>query len=402
MIESSPNRIPYYSHVLARGESPNIEDYTDVVNILLSESLEQQIDQGKVTLAMIKPNVGPGANLLQLDDLEAADQIEEQITNLGVLAKFSFQFDEGAVDEFYEVPNKYNMLRQESSFPERFQNKWEQYRASILGGPVTVLLLHSEDGNAVQKLRAQLGHWDVETRRDRDSIRGRLGANNDNNLIHGSDSIDSVKTETWLIANSLQRKSSQLARREIDLLRREQQAGEWLYSIGILPSPDEPYGLKTNTPWKLATESAILDFSVVTRDGVIRLIEKTCIKPGSTEAMEEWMERRKIITNSGLQTPLLFAQRGATIIEEYIPYTFRDAYRAADESLKKIMLADLQKIIGSLFDAGFSPMSLHDLRSRGDDAVIIDFGFDLGASTQREITPFERALRAEKLIRSAL
>lgn len=129
-------------------------------------------------------------------------------------------------------------------------------------------------------------------------------------------------------------------------------------------------------------ETFVTDF-MLAKNGLRRhLIAKACIKFGANAVIEEWLDRRQKLTENGVILPQLETVHSATIVEEYIPYTFSEAYKqAANESLRiglKVAYAETHKrIIG----AGFRPIGmLHDLRSHGDDAVMIDVGSDLGAS----------------------
>lgn len=109
------------------------------------------------------------------------------------------------------------------------------------------------------------------------------------------------------------------------------------------------------------------------------LIAKACVKFTPLEAVKEWLERRQVINDAGLTTPKLHIVEGSVVVEEFIPHTLSDAYQnpiAYDsrERLKNGLNDTLQTIYG----LGFNALSLHDLRSRGNDVVIIDFGSDLG------------------------
>ena len=75
--------------------------------------------------------------------------------------------------------------------------------AMMKSGPTTVLLLHSGDGQAIQHWRKLVGHWDIVDTNQPETIRGKYGKDNYNNLIHGSDSPDSVKNELGLITQQL-------------------------------------------------------------------------------------------------------------------------------------------------------------------------------------------------------
>lgn len=139
-------------------------------------------------------------------------------------------------------------------------------------------------------------------------------------------------------------------------------------------------GIKVVTPWHQGgAETYVSDFLLTKSGKTQHLIAKACIKFGPREAMSEWLGRRKTLQENGVNFPELVVVDGATIVEEYIPYSFAEAFNSADSDsqpgLKFAFVDTYKRIVG----AGFSPMSVHDIRSRGNDAVVIDVGEDLGA-----------------------
>lgn len=157
------------------------------------------------------------------------------------------------------------------------------------------------------------------------------------------------------------------------------------------------------TPWHQGgAETYVADF-LLTKDGDIQhLIAKACIKFGPREAMNEWIQRRYKLEENGIIFPKLYLIDGATIVEEYIPYSFAEAFSNANgdeqSELKKAFVDTYKRIIG----AGFSPMSLHDVRSRGLDAVIIDVGEDLGPAAQIDSCSLSVVVDAEKSFRKII
>lgn len=199
-----PQRYPYFNPELSREkEEQNSVALSEVSELLDDPALEREIHAGNVTLAMIRPTVGPDANVLSLPDLEAADHIEEMIVNLGVMAKFSFQFTPNAVEEFYSGDPKESMSKGVARDPESYDSRWLEFVDFMASGPTTALLLHSYDGDAIPLWRAHLGHWNIDEVRDATTIRGSFGVNKYNNLVHGSDSIDSVFKELNIIRHNL-------------------------------------------------------------------------------------------------------------------------------------------------------------------------------------------------------
>lgn len=109
-------------------------------------------------------------------------------------------------DDFYQGSPKERQLVAEPYYQDSpFRNRWEEFIALMTSGPTSVLLLHSDDGKAIQNWRDQVGHWNIEKTVQPQTIRGQYGRDNFNNLIHGSDSQEAVKREFSIIAAQLRR-----------------------------------------------------------------------------------------------------------------------------------------------------------------------------------------------------
>ncbi len=193
-----PDSYPFYAASYSR-ETVESEVYeTEQLLARLDEPwLEEQIDAGCMTLAMIRPNVGPEANMYDLPDQDAADMIETFVEGLGVAAKFSVRFTLPAVEQFYD--NARERMEHVLPLDNHYGSRWPEYCDFMISGPVTVMLLHDPTGHAVEKWRDQLGHWNIDENRDSDTIRGRVGVNRYNNLVHGSDAPASVRQELDII-----------------------------------------------------------------------------------------------------------------------------------------------------------------------------------------------------------
>lgn len=196
--------MPFYNPELSRADfAPTNGSVSDVVELLASQDVLKQIDQGNMTLAMIRPQVGPDANLEQLPDTEAADRIEEMIEGLGVAAKFSFYFTPETVDEFYGGGPQASMEKEAPIDASKYESRWPEFKDFMCSAPTTAILLHSPDGDAIQKWRDHLGHWNIDEVRDPATIRGAFGVNKYNNLVHGSDEPAAVRRELGILTTSI-------------------------------------------------------------------------------------------------------------------------------------------------------------------------------------------------------
>lgn len=198
--------VPFYRKDLDRSSSENSPgSLYEAIKLVEDPLLKQQIYLGNVTLAMIRPSIGPEDNILGLPDLEAEARIEEMIHDLGFLAKFSIRLDQQAIEEFYSGSPEERMLKQEAEKPETYDSRWPEFVDFMISGPTTIILLHEQNGDAVQTWRNHLGHWNVEKKRDLSTIRGKLAVDQYNNLVHGGDSPESVIRELGIVSRVLSR-----------------------------------------------------------------------------------------------------------------------------------------------------------------------------------------------------
>lgn len=204
-------QVPFYSPELDRTDNDPTEKSLDLVlDILRDPRLQEEILAGNITLAMVRPNVGPEANIEGLPDAECAEKIEEMIVGLGAVTKFSFQFTKEATEEFYGGGPEASMSKEPPRNPVLYNNRWPEFVDFMTSGQTTALLLHDPEGEAIAKWRAHLGHWNIDEVRDMSTIRGILGVNKYNNLVHGSDAPEAVLRELGIIADILSKKRESL------------------------------------------------------------------------------------------------------------------------------------------------------------------------------------------------
>lgn len=198
-------KVPFYREDLDRtSQNQSNESLSQVIDLLNDPRLEEEIAAGNITLAMIRPNVGPEANNLGLEDIDAAEKIEEMIEGLGVLAKFSILFSQEAAEEFYGGGPQESMSKEKPRNPDEYESRWPEFVDFMTSGPTTVILLHSPNGDAIPRWRSHLGHWNIDEVRDETTIRGILGVNKYNNLVHGSDAPESVLRELSIIKSCVE------------------------------------------------------------------------------------------------------------------------------------------------------------------------------------------------------
>jgi len=173
------------------------------------------------------------------------------------------------------------------------------------------------------------------------------------------------------------------ARQEIDQFSGYTTApeqGAWLFAHGMLRDPYADYQLVTERPWERpGSEAYVMQFAITGPDGLAsHFIAKACIKIPVTPSLGDWLMRREVLAQRGVVVPRLHAVNRGVLIEEYIPYDFRSAYHMADDRNRGQLAEAFIDTYRRVYETGFRPTSLHDVRSHGSDVVMVDFGSDLG------------------------
>lgn len=153
----------------------------------------------------------------------------------------------------------------------------------------------------------------------------------------------------------------------------------------VIKDEGELFEITTLMDWyRGGAETYILHFSIETPHARRRFVMKACVAYVSgiplKELFAEWNKRRSRLREFHVATPSVLAMGSALVVEEYIPFTLREAF--ADPSARLHLLTSLGWTAGRIVAAGFIPLSIHDWRSRGRDVVLVDFGQDLGPAGQ--------------------
>ena len=151
-----------------------------------------------------------------------------------------------------------------------------------------------------------------------------------------------------------------------------------------LTQHDDMFTIRTDNDWvRGGDETYIYRFWISHEDGRISgYVIKACVAfvPGVSldSVLREWISRRKLLAKNGVPTPKLVACGRGIVVEELIPYKLKNIL-VNSSSAPIDILRQLATFAGVLSKLGFEPVdAFHDLRSRGYDVVIVDFGQDLG------------------------
>lgn len=173
-----------------------------VIEVLSHPGLTELIDDGKLTFAMIRPRAD--LNRRGLSDVEAAEAIARDIrAPLEVVFSISARFERKMIDELYDEKPKVTQRELAAmKYPDKFNNRWEEFADLMSSGAVTVLLLFSPGGKAIQLWREQIGHLDIAVAKE-GTLRKTWAIDTYNNLLHGSDSPDAVRRELGVLLRLL-------------------------------------------------------------------------------------------------------------------------------------------------------------------------------------------------------
>ena len=146
------------------------------------------------------------------------------------------------------------------------------------------------------------------------------------------------------------------------------------------------YRLVVDSDWhRSGAETYSFVFSLV-REGVrssFYLKACTALSFGSSvgTVLDEWVGRRKLVSDAGVSTPCLYGVAKACLLEEAVPYLLAEVLNDSRGECRADLLRQLAHYSGVLSVNGFVSLdAFSDLRSRGEDLVAIDFGEDLGPS----------------------
>jgi hypothetical protein len=157
---------------------------------------------------------------------------------------------------------------------------------------------------------------------------------------------------------------------------------EALVQLGLLKFADEKFEIREIAAWRRGgAETYIFEFTVTSSGGTRHLVLKACVAFGVATTLanifDEWLRRRSLLEQAGIETPALFAAANGVLIEEHIRWNLWDYISQYPAELDRVV--EVARYAGLLARLRFQPVdAFSDLRTRGLDVVAIDFGDDLG------------------------
>lgn len=171
--------------------------------------------------------------------------------------------------------------------------------------------------------------------------------------------------------------------RELCKVAKSTNVNDALYALGLLARRVAHFELIDSTWVRGGAETYLDRFQCIKRDdGSLDVLIKACTTFSTSTRLEEillgWIERRELLAENSITTPTLYGWGSGVIIEEYVPFEVKTLLKKTLEPPQPI-LNDLAVYAATLSRLGFSPGDpFSDLRSHGNDVVVVDFGQDLG------------------------
>lgn len=382
-----------------------LEKMGKIIEVLEHPNLQELINEGKITLGAIKPRVNESK--LKVEDDDEGERILLNMIDPSLKLIFNISLAPTAedIENFYpdNVKSRLKSLKEDES------NVWDSFKAYMLSGPVTYFLLYSEDGNAVDKWREQMGATNPLNAR-KGTIRGDFAFSIRQNMVHGSsgdthdEKVDNVTKETiWL-----RKKIKSVYEELIHVSQNQELAEEFIRDTGIISNTEQIISvIKMSEFIRSGSESYFRYHRIIfqDQDGKIgsRLVAQKAIVSlsGIEDRVRVRIERLKLLREQGIKTPKLYGVKGADIFEEYIsgerPVAEAIAIIKSSDSPRDVrinLLSQLVKIARVLDDNGFIPVDpfYDNLIFDGKDFYFVDTGHDLGGPNplKKNLISFEQ------------
>lgn len=182
-----------------------------------------------------------------------------------------------------------------------------------------------------------------------------------------------------------------------------------LVALGVCDEECRGCTIETEREWHRAGAETYALVAAITHSAGerTRLYLKACVALGDlsgvSRIVDEWIDRRAVVSAHGVSVPRLYAIHSGTLIEEYLPYMVLDLLHHRPRL--SALLESLGSTAGVLTRLGFPAFAVNDWMSRGEDVVIVDFGQDLGPpgmTVRSHAAVLEELLRAVERHRIAL
>ncbi len=170
---------------------------------------------------------------------------------------------------------------------------------------------------------------------------------------------------------------------ELLKLSRENDIAAAVRKLELCRRGQEVKAIRGSASWTIGgSETYIYPFSIIFADASCEEFILKAVTPFSPsksieDVLVEWVSRRRLLEEAGVNTPTLFFAGEGLILEKLIPHSLKEVLDKArcDEGL----ILEVFRYAGVLHRLGFMPNApFADLRTDGTHVFAIDFGEDLG------------------------
>lgn len=355
-----------------------------ILDVLSHPGLDTLIDQGQITLGIIKPHANEGRGLPE-DDEEAAQAVLREIGDENIVFTFSTKLNPEEAEDFYrDIKEKYSRVKDESG-----RSVWDRINEFVQSGPLTFLIIHREEGDAVSWWRNKMGATKANEA-DPASIRGKYAIQEKlpNNITHGSDSVESVRKEVGVLREVVSR-----IYEDIERTNRFFPSGKLLQRLQFLGVDEELISIQRIFDSGRMAESWIYGFEVKykDKDGNLKtkyLKEKNLISAGGDLSYKTEVQERRFreVGQMGIPIAPFYGRDGASLYFDFIredgAAEIYNRINREDLSVEtKGPLDQLINIAQKLDSRGFRPLKLLDefiYDALSGSFYLVDVGIDLG------------------------
>ncbi len=371
-----------------------LERLHKINEVLQHPALDTMIEEGNLTLGIIKPHAHEGRDLPDRDQ-EAADKLIDEVGRDNIVFSFSSRLNNEQAVRFYsDVKPIYEKIQ---AGPDK--TVWDTISEFAQSGPLTFLLIYRSEGDAVSWWRNRMGKTRANEA-DPNSIRGKYAIQDKlpNNLTHGSDSVDSVKKEIGFLRGLTQELESKAA-----LTASSMPSDETLRDLGIVGDKQEVLSIQRIFDSGMRSESWIYGYKVAVLDPTNTSVQYVYIKEknmisfagGLGQKASIHNRRMEEIKSIGIPVPQNYGVRGATHYQEFIVNDHSErvinsiASNPLSDDIIRTYLDQLLFIAKRLDASGYQTINfiadlVFDVDNQGFKYV--DFGSDIGDKTEHPTT----------------
>lgn len=363
--------------------SHDIEQLRAIREVLNGKEMASSISSGNISVAIIKPDSHHGRNLPDSDE-KAASFLRKEIGEENIAISLNYKFSKSDAEIFYDSEReKYSAIIEDG------QTIWERLINYASSKPLTFLILYKENEDTVSWWRSKMGKTRASEAKA-NSLRGlyALQENLPNNLLHGSDSIESVRREISALSDYIDN-CIQLSEHNSKSILNENA----LSVLGILLPNEQLINVKqvmdygTGESWNCIYHVSIIEEGGHRRDLIVRQKNLLSVGGDLQANAEEHYARLSLLSRSGILVPKLYGAHEGAVYADYVgkdmsTNIYDKLQRGIWDEESREAIIQLVRIGKKLDEVGFSATDfLADLiySEKTSKFYYVDGGSDLGA-----------------------